>query len=121
MNNVCRLWIALAGCRGPARSAKSTAELETSGRAYSLEEVAAGVSALITRRLAAKAAHGGYAQGTWLLVHINDERWPPEALPAILAQAKAAAAGSSFAATFLVGSSDEKRICALLDGTAVVP
>ncbi len=104
---------------GPIR--KVNGRLETSGRAYSLEEVAAGVSALITRRLAAKAAHGGYAQGTWLLVHINDERWPPEALPAILAQAKAAAAGSSFAATFLVGSSDEKRICALLDGTAVVP
>ncbi len=71
--------------------------------------------------LASKAAHGSYPKGNWLLVHINDERWPPEALPAVLAQAKAAAAGSPFAATFLVGSSDEKSICELLDGVAALP
>jgi hypothetical protein len=45
-------------------------------------------------------------------VHINDEQWPPEALPGILSAAKAAAVPSPFVATFLVGSSDEKSICA---------
>ncbi len=91
------------------------------GGVYAIEEVQAEVSALVEKLLASKAAHGGYPKGTWLLVHINDERWPPEALPAVLAQAKAAAARSPFAATFLVGSSDEKSICELLDGVAVLP
>ena len=100
---------------------KIDGRLETAGCAYSLEEITAKVSNLVTNRLAAKAAHGGYTKATWLLVHINDERWPPEALPAVLEQAKITAAGCPFAATFLVGSSDEKRICALLDGTAVLP
>ena len=105
---------------GPIR--KVNGRLETTGRAYSTEEVQAEVSDLIANRLAAKAAHGGYAKGTWLLVHINDERWPPEALPVVVAQAKAAAAGLPFDATFLVGSSDEKRICELIDGgPAIVP
>jgi hypothetical protein len=90
-------------------------------RLYSLEKVTAEVSALIADRLAAKAAHGSYAPGTWLVVYINDGRWPPEALPDILNQAKIAAAASPFSATFLVGSSDEKRICALLAGTPVLP
>ena len=83
-------------------------------RVFSIEEV----SDLIAGRIAAKAAHS--AKDTWLLVHINDERWPPEELQGVIAQAKVAAAGS-FAATFLVGSSDEKRICELLDGAAVLP
>jgi hypothetical protein len=83
-------------------------------RVFSIEEV----SALIASRIAAKAAHS--SEDTWLLVHINDERWPPEELQGVIAQAKAAAVGS-FAATFLVGSSDEKRICELLNGTAIVP
>jgi hypothetical protein len=90
-------------------------------RLYSLEEVTAEVSALIADRLAAKAAHSSYAPDTWLLLHINDERWPPEGLPDILSQAKTAAAASPFSATSIVGSSDEKRICALLAGTPVLP
>jgi hypothetical protein len=90
-------------------------------RLYSLEVVTAEVSALIADRLAAKAAHSSYAPDTWLLLHINDERWPPEGLPDILSQAKTAAAASPFSATFIVGSSDEKRICALLAGTPVLP
>jgi hypothetical protein len=80
---------------------------------FSIEEV----SDLIAGRIAAKAGHS--AKDT-LLVHINDERWPPDELQRVIAQAKAAAAGS-FAATFLVGSSEEKRICELLDGAAIVP
>jgi len=75
-----------------------------------LDGIVVGISAIIIDRLAAKMAHGGYDPSTWLLVHINDERWPPEALADILTAAKAAAASSPFAATFLVGSSDEKRI-----------
>ncbi len=90
------------------------------GRMYTLEEIIVEISTIIADRLAAKTAHGGYAPSTWLLVHINDERWPPEALADILTAAKAAAASSPFAATFLVGSSDEKRICALLDGVPVI-
>jgi predicted nucleic acid-binding protein len=89
-------------------------------RVYSLEKVAAEVSGLIAKRLARKGAHGG-APGTWLVVHINDEHWPPEALPDVLNEARAAASGLPFQATFLVGSSDEKRICDLLDGTPVPP
>jgi hypothetical protein len=81
---------------------------------FSIEEV----SDLIAGRIAAKAGHS--AKDAWLLVHINDERWPPDELQRVIAQAKAAAAGS-FAATFLVGSSEEKRICELLDGAAIVP
>jgi hypothetical protein len=91
------------------------------GRMYSLEGIIIEISTIIADRLAAKTAHGGYDPSTWLLVHINDERWPPEALPGILAAAKAAAASSPFAATFLVGSSDEKRICVLLNGKPVIP
>jgi hypothetical protein len=90
------------------------------GRAYSLKGIILEISTIIADRLAAKTARGGYAPRTWLLVHINDERWPPEALADILTAAKAAAASSPFAATFLVGSSDEKRICALLDGAPVI-
>jgi hypothetical protein len=100
---------------------KINGRLETSGRAYALEEIAAEVSRLIAARLAAKVKHGGYAAGTWLLVHVNDERWPPEALPDVLSQAQAAATASPFAATFLIGSSDEKRICALLHGMPEAP
>jgi hypothetical protein len=93
-----------------------------SGGVYSIEKVQAEVSASIAKLLAAKAAHGGYAENTWLLVHINDERWPPEALPVVVGRAKAAAAGLPFDATFLVGSSDEKRICELIDGgPAIIP
>jgi hypothetical protein len=97
---------------------KVDGRLETAGRAYSIEESQSEVSASVASLLAKKATRAGYAKGTWLLVHINDEWWPPEALSAVLEHAKAAAAGSPFAATFLVGSSDEKRICALLKGTA---
>lgn len=104
---------------GPIR--KIGGRLETSGRAYSTQQVEDEVSALVARRLAAKAGHAGYTPGTWLLVHINDERWPPEALDTIVARAKSAAAGSQFAATFLVGSSDEKLICTLLSGVAELP
>jgi hypothetical protein len=104
---------------GPVHKVKG--RLETAGRAYSLEEVTAEVSALIAARIAAKAARGGYSAGIWLLVHINDERWPPEALSGVLTQARAAAATSPFAATFLIGSTDEKRICALLQGAPAIP
>jgi hypothetical protein len=102
---------------------KVNGRLETEGRAYSTQEVEAEVSALIESRLAAKAAHGGYPNGTWLLVHINDERWPPEALPGILERARTSttAKSSPFAATYLIGSSDEKSICALLSGGASIP
>lgn len=89
-------------------------------RMYSLEGIIIEISTIIADRLAAKTAHGGYAPNMWLLVHINDERWPPEALPAIVTAAKAAATSSPFSATFLVGSSDEKRICELLAGAAVI-
>ena len=41
------------------------------------------VSALIASRIAAKAAHS--SEDTWLLVHINDERWPPEELQGVIA------------------------------------
>jgi hypothetical protein len=90
-------------------------------RFYSLEGTTAEQSNLIARRLTRKRKHGGYARGTWLLVHTNDEGWPFEALPDVLNAAIAAASGLPFAATFLVGSSDEKRICELLDGRPVPP
>jgi hypothetical protein len=104
---------------GPIRKVNGRPEID--GRAYSTEEVQAKFKALIANRLAAKAAHPGYAKCIWLLVHINDELLPPEALSDVLKEAKAAAAGFPFAATFLVGSSEEKRICELLDGAAVLP
>jgi hypothetical protein len=95
--------------------------LETKGRAYSIEEVVSEFSLVIANRIAAKAAHSGYDPSTWLVVHINDERLPPEGLGEVLSNARTAAAGSPFSATFLVGSSDEKRICAVLDGFAAIP
>src|SRR4029077_3361761 len=55
------------------------------GRMYTLEGIVVGISAIL---LAAKMAHGRYDPSTWLLVHINDERWPPEALADILTAAK---------------------------------
>jgi hypothetical protein len=100
---------------GPIKKVKG--RLETTGRAYSLEEIQSEVSTLVARRLTAKATRGAYAKNTWLLLHINDERWPPEALPSIVAQAKSVATGLPFAATYLIGSSDEKCICVLLGGT----
>jgi hypothetical protein len=119
MNSVFGFCTEMAGCPGSGPIRKVDGRLETAGRAYSSEKVQAEVSAQIASRIAAKAVHPGYA--TWLLVHINDERWPPEVLPDVLEQAKTAAAGLPFAATFLVGSSDEKRICELLDGAVILP
>jgi hypothetical protein len=100
---------------------KVNGQFETQGQAYSIEQVVDSISGLILNRLTAKATHGGYAKDTWLLVHINDERWPPEALPDILERVGVAALASPFAATFLIGSTEEKRICALLSGTAFIP
>jgi hypothetical protein len=104
---------------GPITNHKG--RLETRGSAYSTDEVLEEFSATIRNRLAGKISHGSYPPGMWLVVHINDERLPPEALPQLLSDVKAVASGAPFAATFLVGSTDEKRICAVLDGTPILP
>jgi hypothetical protein len=100
---------------------KVNGRLETKGRAYSIEDVVSDFTSIVRDRLTSKSAHGGYAPSTWLVIHINDERLPPEGLPELLKYSRTAAAAiSPFAATFLVGSSDEKRVCELLSGVATL-
>src|SRR5882672_2368211 len=58
-----------------------------------------------------------YDPSTWLLVYIDDALLPMEGLPILLEKIRTAAAKSPFAATFLVGST-EQGICELISGTA---
>jgi hypothetical protein len=95
---------------------KKNGQLESQGRAYSLEEVSSEFASAVARLLKRKITRCT-DRSMWLLIYINDKRLPPEGLPSVLRAAYQAAQGSPFAATILVGSSDEKRICELLEGS----
>jgi hypothetical protein len=99
---------------------KVNGRLETQGRAYSLPEVIEDYSRAVIDRLNLKMSRCTH-RDMWLLVHINDERLPPEGVPELLARARAAATQSPFAATFLVGSTDEKRLSERLSGAGKLP
>ena len=100
---------------GSGRVWKEKGHFKTEGRAYSTEDAVGKYAAAIGARLKSKIARGDDGRSI-LLVYINDEQLPPEGLPALLERARVAASGLPFAATFLVGSSDEKEICELLAG-----
>jgi hypothetical protein len=101
---------------------KRNGRLEAEGHALSLEQTTANYASTVDQRLRQKFSRCADPH-MWLLLHINDERLPPEGVPRLVHEAQATARGSPYRATFLVGSSEnrEKPICALLHGRACLP
>jgi hypothetical protein len=83
---------------------------------YSLDEAVERVLTPLRARIAAKRKTR-HAPETWLLIHFRDEVLPPEGVDPVMDACAQLLEGSPFQAAFIVGNTEENRLCRLLNGS----
>ena len=82
----------------------------------SLEEAVQRILAPLRERIEAKL-RTRHVPETWLLLHFGDATLPPEGVESVMDACAKVLAGAPFQAAFLVGSTEENRLCRLLSGS----
>jgi len=83
---------------------------------YSLDEAVERILTPLRSRINTKLKTR-HAPETWLVIHFRDEALPPEGVDPVINACTQLLHCSPFQATFIVGNTEEKRICRLVNGS----